>query len=174
MYLAPYPEHTKQTRCNNNLNLESKQDFFRPILSNVSIPITSNHEHYLCDNNAITMHQLDIERSSVSTRNNVIDNKKPVQQDFQNNYHTMNFDNLNHVNNQEINRYLTRNPVNTRRDDLEKVRNQEKQNFMKNQGGMLSNFADIRCENTRKFKEDVNSTKYVPMPRTMAVPKEKV
>lgn len=170
--LSPYPEYTKQTRCNNDLNLESKNDFFRPIISNIPIPIQYNHENYICDNNALTMHHLDIERSSISTRNNVTDTKNPVQQSFQNNYYTTNFKTFNKED--ETNDYFTRNPVNSRRDDMEKIRNVERQDFMKIQGGVLSNYNDIRCENTRKNKIDINSSNYIAMPRTMAIPKENI
>ena len=188
--LSPYPEYTKQTRCNNDLNLESKTDFFRPVLSNVPVPIISNHEHYMCDNNSLQLHHLDLERSSISTRNNVIDSKKSaVQQSFQNDYYTMNFDNKNplnfnnmndyndHYNKQDPKKYLNRNPVNTRRDLLEKTRNTDRQDFMKKQGGVLSDFAnfnDLRCENTRKDKVEINSSNYIPMARTMAIPKENI
>ena len=174
MNLAPYPEHTKQTRCNNNLNLENKNDFFRPIISNTPTPLSYNHENYMFDKNALQMYQYDLERSSISTRNSIIDTKKPVQHDFQNNYYTMNYDTLNHQNEQEINKYLTRNPVNSRRDEMEKTRNQERQDFMKTQGGMLSNFNDIKCEYTRKDKNIINSSNYIPMARTMAIPKENI
>lgn len=173
MNLSPYPEYTKQTRCNNTLNLESKTDFFRPLISNTPVQLKFNHEHY--DNNSLTMDQLDIERSSICTRNNIIDTKKaPVQQSFQNDYYTMNFDKMNHYNEPEINKYLNRNPVNTRRDSLEKNRNQDRQDFMKSQGGVMSNFEDIRCKNTRKDKIEINSSNYIPMSRTMAIPKENI
>jgi hypothetical protein len=175
MNLAPYPEHTKQTRCNNNLNLTNNYDFFRPIISNTPIPISHNHENYMCDNNAISMYQYDLERSSISTRNNVIDSKKPVQHDFQNSYYTSNFDTLNNnSNDHNINQYLTRNPVNSRRDEMEKTRNNDREDFMKNQGGMLSNFTDFKCEYTRKDRNTINSSNYVPMARTMAIPKENI
>ena len=39
---------------------------------------------------------------------------------------------------------------------------------------MLSNFNELTCENTRKNKADLNSSKYVPMARTMAIPKENI
>jgi hypothetical protein len=174
MNLAPSPIYTKQTKCNNNLNLENTHDFFRPIISNISTPINYNHDNYMVDQNAILLHHLDLERSSVSTRNNVIDSKKPVQADFQNNYYTMSFDSMNHHNNQEINKFLNRNPVNTRRDNLEKSRNVEKQDFLKSQGGILSNFTEINYENTRQNKNTINSSNYIPMPRTMAIPKENI
>ena len=172
--MAPYPEHTKQTRCNNNLILENKNDFLRPIISNVPTPLNYNHENYIVDSNALMMHQLDLDRSSISTRNTYIDMKKPVQHDFQDNYFRLNFDTLNHNNTQEINKVSDRNPVNTRRDNLEKVRNQERQDFMKSQGGVMSNFTDFRVENTRKDKKEINSSNYIPMPRTMAIPKENI
>jgi hypothetical protein len=172
--LSPYPEYTKQTKCNNNLNSDRQQDIFRPMISNPSIPLRYNHEHYTLDNNSLLNHNFDIERSSISSRNDCINTKKPVQNNFQNNYYTMTFDDLNHQNNQEINKFLSRNPVNTRRDTLEKVRNEDKQDFMKSQGGMLSNFIDIKVENTRKDKNIINSSNYIPMPRTMAIPKENI
>jgi hypothetical protein len=173
MYLSPYPEHTKQTRCNNNFN--QKNDFLRPMISNVPHPLNFNHENYIMDNNAQAMYHLDIERSSISTRNNVMDIKRtPVQQSIQNNYYTMNYETLNHNNNQEVNNYLTRNPVNTRRDNMEKIRNEDRQDFLRSQGGNLNNFADLKFENTRKSKVEINSSAYIPMPRTMAIPKENI
>jgi hypothetical protein len=170
--LSPYPEYTKQTRCENNVSLNNKDNFLRPIMSNQSIPISYNHDHY--NTGGGILNYMDIERSSISTRNNVIDTKRPVQKDFQNNYYTMSFDNLNHANEQEINKFLTRNPVNTRRDNLEKTRNQESQNYLKSQGGNLNNFVDFKLENTRKNKGELNSSNYIPMPRTMAIPKENI
>ena len=165
--LSPYPEHTKQTKCNNS-------DVYKPVMSNQSIPLRYNHEHYTLDNNNLFNSNFDIERSSISSRNEYINLKKPVQNNFQNNYYTMSFDELNHKNNQEINQFLTRNPVNTRRDTLEKNRNDDRQSFMTTQGGMLSNFNDIKIENTRKDKNTINSSNYIPMPRTMAIPKENI
>jgi hypothetical protein len=164
--MAP-PEHTKKTRCDNNLPISNNHDFFRPIISNESVPINYNHECY-------TNSTFDLERSSISTRNNVINDKRPVQHSFQNNYHTMTFDQLNNDSNQEINKFLTRNPVNSRRDNMEKSRNVDRQDFLKHQGGNLTNYADFSYENTRKEKTSINSNKYIPMPRTMAIPRESI
>jgi hypothetical protein len=172
--LSPYPEHTKQTKCNNPSNTDRQYDNFRPIISNPSVPLRYNHDHYTLDNNSLLNSNFDIERSSISSRNEYINIKKPVQSNFQNNYYTMTFDDLNHQNNQEINKYLTRNPVNTKRDILEKTRNEDKQDFLTSQGGIMSNFKDIRIENTRKDKNIINSANYIPMPRTMAIPKENI
>jgi len=157
--LSPYPEHTKQTKTNNNLDL-------RPSISNPSVPLRYNHEHYILNNDSSI--NFDMERNSICSRN------KPVQTNFQNNYYTMNFDDLNHQNNQEINRYLNRNPVNSRRDTIEKTRNEDRQDFLKSQGGILSNFNDIKIENTRKDRNTINSSNYIPMPRTMAIPKDQI
>jgi hypothetical protein len=169
--ISPYPEYTKQTKC-------QTEDFLRPVSSNIPIPIKSNYDNYIFDNNAgevynneLQKSKYDIERSSICTRNNFINPKKPVQQDFQNNYFTMNFDN---GNNDEINKFLIRNPVNTRRDDIEKVRNNDRQDFLKAQGGPLTNFNDFKVESSRKNKEEINTSNYIPMPRTMAIPKENI
>jgi hypothetical protein len=198
MYLSPYPENTKQTRCNNNINQQNQQNhdsFLRPILTNQQIPISFNHDHYTNEkyiqrsnninnrnninnmnnmNNINNINHFDIERNSISTRNNYINSNKPVQHTFQNDYYMTNFDTLNNNidSNQEVNNFLTRNPVNTRRDHLEKSRNQEKQEFLKTQGGALNNFVDFKLENTRTNKGELNSSSYIPMPRTMAIPKE--
>lgn len=169
--IAPQPSFTKQTRCNNNFNTSCyRDDFFRPRLSNIGVPINSKHDHYMLDMNAQSFY--DIERSSISTRNNsnLIEKNNPVQNSFQNNYHTMQFDNKTNDNNQEVNKFLTRNPVNTKRDDIEKTRNLERQNFLKIQGGPLTNFNDFKVENTRKGRNEINSSSYVPMPKTMAIP----
>jgi hypothetical protein len=158
--LSPYPKYTKQTRCNNDLNLESKQDFFRPVISNVSTPLIYNHEHYIIDNHATSMHHLDMERSSISTRNNCTDSRKPVQSSFQNNYYTMNFETLNKY----------EEPTNIRKENIEKIRNNDCNTLFKNQERNIVNFS----ENTRKNKVDINSSNYIPMPRTMAIPKENI
>jgi hypothetical protein len=173
--LSPYPEHTKMTRCNNNLRADNNHiDFLRPIISNPSIPIVNNHEHYSYDSNNNVNNNFDLERACISTRNNTSNSRKPVQNDIQTNYYTMNFDTLNNVEN-DTNKYLTRNPVNSRRDNIEKERNNDKNDFMKVQGGILgNNYSDFKYECTRKGKSDINSSSYVPMPRTLAIPKENI
>ena len=167
---------TKQTRCNNNFNTNCyRDDFFRPRISNIGTPINYNHDNYMLDVNAQTFY--DIERSGMCTRNNnnnLLDKGVPVQNSFQNNYAMMQFDNKTNDNNEEINKFLTRNPVSTKRDDLEKSRNKECQNFMKIQGGTLSNYNDLMIENTRKGRVEINSNNYIPMPKTMAIPKDNI
>lgn len=180
----PLPAYTKQTRCNNNLRNDNNRntDFFRPMISNPCVPISYNHEHYMIDNNILN--NMDIERSSMSTRNYNTNSRKPVQTEFQNNYYTNNFETLNNnklVNSALIfeqeplqNKYIDRNPTNTKRDQLEKIRNEDKQNFLKTQGGMLNNMPEMSFENTRKNKNSINSSNYVPMARTLAIPKENI
>jgi hypothetical protein len=186
--MSEHPQYTKQTRCNNNLNNNNRNDFFRPIISNPSIPMIYNHEQYYYDNNTsmnqsinnlngiYNMNNLDLERSSISTRNNNVDSKKPVQSSFQNDYYSSNYTTLNNNNEQDINMYMDRNPVNTRRDELEKIRNSDKQDFIKNQNGYMNenNFNDFSVTNTRKGRSDINSSNYIPMPRTLAIPKENI
>jgi hypothetical protein len=181
MFVPPNPQFTKQTKCNNNLKNDNNRnnDFFRPSISNPQIPIIYNHDQYYYDNNSYQniVPVMDIERCSISTRNNVMDSKKPVQSSFQNDYYTMNYDTINNnlqYNDQEANKIFTRNPVNTRRDLLEKERNNDKQDFLKVQGGYLNNMPDFRIETTRKTKADINNINYVPMARTMAIPKENI
>jgi len=177
MLQSTYPENTKQTRTNNNLNFNQERDFFRPIISNPSVPLTYNHESYMIDDNARAFHMMDIERSSLPTRNNSMDVRKPVQNAFQNNYSFNEFQNLssnsNNIDNNN-NKFLTRNTVNTRRDNLDKIRKIEVQEFLEVQGGVLNNFQDFKVENTRKNRNDINSSQYIPMPRTMAIPKENI
>ena len=179
-YLSPYPEHTKQTKCNNNINTSNvrqdyTQDFLRPMCSNIPQPMKSNYDNYIFDNNAGAIYNRDIERSSINTRNTMIDARKPVQNDFQNNYFTMSFDSMNNQNNNDdVNKFLIRNPVNTRRDDMEKSRNNDRQQFLKTQGGPLTNFNDMKVQCSRKNKEEINTSNYIPMPRTMAIPKENI
>jgi hypothetical protein len=68
--------------------------------------------------------------------------------------------------------YGNRNPVNTRRDQMEKTRLQERKEFMNQQGGMMNHFVDLTPQYTRKDKPDINTSSYVPMARTLAIPKD--
>ena len=172
MFFSTYPENTKQIRSENSTNVKNvsnnRNDFLKPMMTNESIPLNYNHSHYEKQN-------YDIERTTVSTRKDYLDEtKKPIQSSFQNNYYTMSFEDLQHQNTHEINKFLTRNPANTRRDNIEKQRNTDTQTFLTSQGGMMSNYSNFNVENTRKYKDELNSSIYVPMPRTMAIPKEHV
>ena len=127
------------------------------------------------------INHMGIERSSMCTRNFNTDSKKPVQTGFQNNYYTNNFETLNNnqlKNNTLIfeneNQYIVRNPTNTKRDQIEKVRNEDKQRFLIQQGGIFNNMPEMSFENTRKGKNSINSANYIPMARTMAIPKDNI
>ena len=86
-----------------------------------------------------------------------------------NNFETLN----NHqVETNDINKYLARNPVNTRRDLYEKSRNKDKQLFMATQAGNLHSYVDNKPVNTRANKAEINSS-YVPIPRNTAIPADK-
>jgi hypothetical protein len=183
MFLSTHPQNTKKTRCDNNLrndNNNRNNDFFRPIISNPQVPMSFNHDQYFYDNNIYDQTNNffnDIERSSISTRNKAVESKTPVQSNFQNNYFTMNYETFNNnlqYNDIEANKIYTRNPVNTRRDLLEKERNSDKQDFLKLQGGYANGVPEFKFETTRRGKYEINSSSYVPMPKTMAIPKEKI
>ncbi len=114
---------------------------------------------------------VDIDRMGQSTRNSYTDSRKPVQTSFQSEYFTTNFD---EDRTKQANPFLIRNPTNTRRDEMEKTRNNDTDQFRNTQGGLLNNFVNFQTQNTRKERCQINSNSYVPMPRTMAVPKENV
>ena len=70
--------------------------------------------------------------------------------------------------------FIDRNPVNTRRDEIEKTRNLDRNNFLKTQGGNLMNFTEFQYENTRKDKNSIDISGYIPNSKTLALPKEKI
>ena len=160
------------TSVNTNVNTSvntgfDRTSFLRPINTSQSIPVKINHEHY--DNTSF-----DVERSFLNTRSSNSrskNNETPVQSSFQTNYYMTNF--FSSVQ-EDHNHYLPRNPTNTRRDCLEKSRQLDSQDFMKFQGNDLGHFNDLKAESTRKVKNDINSTSYVSMPRTLAIPKENI
>ena len=155
-----------------------------PQMSSDSKPIKNNHDHYIFDRNAEIYYNQNQGNylNPVSTRidsrmdsrcNNKIN---PVQNNFQNqytqNFYMSNFETIN--NQQEINTFLDRNPVNTRRDEVEKSRNKDRNDFLRMQGGNLNNFTSFQYENTRKKKNDIDISGYIPNGRTMAIPKENI
>ena len=186
MNMFPHPECTKQIKTlqqnnntqnntiqnnsvnNNNSIHNNNKDFLRPVISNPSIPLYYNHENYMNDKGK---QNFDVERSITSSRNDK--DYRPVQSQMQSNYQFFNNNNHSNNNNNIINEF--RNPVNTRRDNLEKNRQSDTQQFRSVQGGPISNFQDIRYVNTRTNKNnDINTSSYTPMARTLAIPKEKI
>ncbi len=101
-----------------------------------------------------------------------------VQNNMQNNsYAFQNFETLNKIaeKEEEINRFMERNPVNTRRDEIEKSRLMDKKSFMNHQGGTMNNnhnFNDLKAQNTRKNENHSIQTNYIPNGRNMAIPRD--
>jgi hypothetical protein len=163
-------------RFDNGVNNNQQRDVTMPQVSNNSRPINNSHDSYIFDRNAQVFYNQNQGNYHNPMNTRTITNNKPVQNNFQNehtqNYFMSNFETIN--NGQEINMYQDRNPVNTRRDQLEKTRNSDRQDFLRNQGGNLNNFTKFQYENTRKEKKEVNISSYIPNSRTMAIPKENI
>ena len=155
---------------------KKNMDFKFPQISHQSKPINNRHESYIFDRNAELFFNQNQGNylNPQNTRSNA--NINPVQDNFQNqytqNFFMSNFETIN--NNQEQNSFMDRNPVNTRRDNMEKTRNNDRKDFLKTQGGNIINFTEFQYESTRKKKEDLNISSYIPNSRTMALPKENI
>ena len=147
-----------------------------PQMSSDSKPIKNKHESYMFDRNAELFYNQN-QGNYMNPVNTRLDTQiNPVQNNFQNhyaqNFYMSNFETIN--NSQEINTFMDRNPVNTRRDEVEKIRNKDRNDFLRHQGGNLNNFTEFQYTNTRKKKNDINISQYVPAARTMAIPKENI
>ena len=155
----------------NKKNMEYKF----PQISNQSKPINNKHDNYMFDRNAEIFFNQN-QGNYLNPVNTRLDQNKPVQNNFQNEY-TQNFfmSNFETINkHQENNMFIDRNPVNTRRDEIEKTRNLDRNNFLKTQGGNLMNFTEFQYENTRKDKNSIDISGYIPNSKTLALPKEKI
>jgi len=102
---------------------------------------------------------------------------EPVQnfkfKDNNMNYRLQNYHSLNGTfKEKEINKFYDRHPVNSRRDMCEEMRNDDKEKFIRIQGGPLNNIADNKGSTTRSKRLIVNN--YVPIARNMAVPPEAI
>ena len=188
--MFPRAECTKETRTsNNNRNIQNPEEFLRPMSSSTNQPIPFRHDHYMIDpfssqiSNQSHIFQQNGERLidtqwSQSTRD-IGKNRfnAPVQKGMQNDYFMANYETLNKIqggSNPFImgDIHAQRNPVNTRRDQLEKSRLHDKKEFMNEQGGMINRFVDLTPQHTRKDRPDINTSSYVPMARTLAIPKD--
>merc|ERR1711991_1086841 len=155
----------------NKKNMEYKF----PQISNQSKPINNKHDNYMFDRNAEIFFNQN-QGNYLNPVNTRIGQDKPVQNNFQNEY-TQNFfmSNFETINkHQENNMFIDRNPVNTRRDQIEKTRNLDRNNFLKTQGGNLNNFTEFQYENTRKDKNSIDISSYIPNSKTLALPKDKI
>jgi hypothetical protein len=199
--MFPHPVCTKETRVSNNsrmnreLNINQSNlyneafptfsgtpdQFLRTQSSSIHQPIPFQHDHYMIDRFSNINQQNGTNRMDfrqVSTRDiGKSRNDEPVQKGFQMDYFMTNYETLNKMNPQ--NHYMdgqfgNRNPTNINRDNMEKQRLQDRKQFMNHQGGNLNNFVDITPQNTRKERNDINTSAYVPMARTLALPKDKI
>ena len=86
--------------------------------------------------------------------------QRGIQGDPGNQYFFQNFETLNKIaeNEEQINRFMDRNPVNTRRDEVEKERLADRKQFMSSQGGMMAKtthvgaISEITPQQTRRNK----------------------
>jgi len=154
--------------------IKPNDDFLMPKISNQSRPLEKKHENYMLDRNAELFYNQNQGNymSPMNTRAMDSNTQTPVQQSFQNNYFMNNFETLNHQ--QERNMFLDRNPVNSRRDMMEKSRNQDRRNFLDVQGGNLTNFTPIDFQSTREKKKYIDTSSYIPNGVNMAIPKENI
>jgi hypothetical protein len=96
------------------------------------------------------------------------------QKNMMDQYSFQNFETLNKIaeKEEEINRYMDRNPVNTRRDEVDKERLLDKKKFMNAQGTAMNNFNDLTPKNTRSDSRSIVQTNYIPNGRTLAQPRD--
>jgi hypothetical protein len=160
----------------NGINNNQQRDITMPQVSNNSRPINNNHDSYIFDRNAQLFYNQNQGNYHNPVNTRMVNNNEPVQNNFQNehtqNYFMSNFETINFG--QERNMFNERNPINTRRDQIEKTRNSDRQDFLRSQGGNLHNFTNFNYESTRKKKEEVDISSYIPNSRTMAIPKENI
>lgn len=158
----------------NNNQFKQNQDFLYPKISNQSKPLNKSHENYIFDRNAELFFNQNKGNYMNPVNTRALDSNKqsPVQQSFHNDFYMSNYETINFG--QEKNMYLDRNPVNTRRDEMEKMRNVDQKTFLDSQGGHLNNFTDFNIKNTRTNKKSINTSSYIPNAMTMAIPKENI
>lgn len=168
--------NTNNNNRNDIINNNKMPDITFPQISYQSKPINNKHDNYIFDRNAQLFYNNKMGNYQNPSTTRVSENVNPVQNDFQNqyaqNFAMSNFETIN--NGQERNLFIDRNPVNTRRDQIEKTRNSDRNDFLRNQGGNLSNFTEFQYECTRKKKNEINTSSYVPSAKTMAMPKENI
>ncbi len=186
------PQNSYEAQFDHQMSINPSQDIRKAMISQPSIPIHSNYEGYMFEHNANYMYDanknlglgIPLNSNTNFDRNGEIGQRKrcagTVQQNIQgdpsNAYFFNNFETLNKIAEKEesINRFMDRNPVNTRRDEIEKERLIDKKQFMTSQGGVMSNFNDLTPQQTRSDKNKSFQNNYVPNGRTMAIPRNMV
>ncbi len=199
--MFPRAECTKETRSSNQQRYQQHQqpmnpeEFLRPVSSSMHQHMPFRHDHYSVDpfssqilhqspvfqqNGERMLHPLQSHQSHLPQSTRDIGKNRfntPVQSTMQNQYFMANYETLNQLQGggnpfimEDI--QANRNPVNTKRDQMVKTRLQDKKEFLNQQGGMMNRFVDLTPQYTRKDKPEINTSSYVPMARTLAIPKE--
>ncbi len=175
----------------NNNNQAPFEQYLKMSSSSTNQPLSYQHDHYMMDPYAQHIRNQQsgsggsgpqmIDRIQQNTRDiGKMKYNEPVQKNFQQDYFMMNYETLNNVNRGvpmiDVNNhdFSNRNPTSENRDMMEKTRNRDRNHFMAHQGGNLMNFVDLNPQYTRKERNNVNTGSYIPMARTMAIPKDKI
>jgi|LauGreDrversion4_2_1035121.scaffolds.fasta_scaffold13753_3 hypothetical protein len=171
----------------NHQNPSSFEQYLKMSSSSTNQPLSYHHDHYMMDPYAQHIRnqqgggQQMIDRIQQNTRDiGKMKYNEPVQKNFQQDYFMMNYETLNNVNrgvpmiDRDGHDFSNRNPTSEQRDMMEKTRNRDRNHFMAHQGGNLMNFVDLNPQYTRKERNNVNTGSYIPMARTMAIPKDKI
>jgi hypothetical protein len=142
-----------------------------------SVPLKSNYDNYMFEHNANYMYNAErnlglgipMNSNMGYDRNGEVGQRRrcagpggavqgAIQGDPGSQYFFQNFETLNKIaeNEEQINRFMDRNPVNTRRDEVEKERLVDRKQFMSSQGGMMGShvgtLSEITPQQTRRNK----------------------
>ncbi len=164
------------------------EQYLKMSSSSTNQPLSYQHDHYMVDPYAQHIRNQQgggrpqmIDRIQQNTRDiGKMKYNEPVQKNFQQDYFMMNYETLNNVNrgvpmiDRDNHDFSNRNPTSEERDRMEKTRLKDRNHFMAQQGGNLMNFVDLNPQYTRKERNNINTGNYVPMARTMAIPKDKI
>jgi hypothetical protein len=190
-------EESYSKQFENHFNTHFSNDIRKPMNSIQSVPLNMNNQtayqpisnymfehnmHYQYDVNKNLGLGIPMNSNQQYDRNGEIGQRRRCagvvqnnnQGDFAQNYAFQNFETLNKIaeKEEEINRYMDRNPVNTRRDEVTKERLLDKKKFMNTQGGVMNNFNDLTPQNTRSDSRSNVQTNYIPNGKTLAQPRD--
>jgi hypothetical protein len=189
-------EESYSKQFESHFNTHFSNDIRKPMNSIQSVPLNMNNQtayqpmsnymfehnmHYQYDVNKNLGLGIPMNSNQQYDRNGEIGQRRRCagvvqnnnQGDFAQNYAFQNFETLNKIaeKEEEINRYMDRNPVNTRRDEVAKERLLDKKKFMNTQGGVMNNFNDLTPKNTRSDSKSSVQTNYIPNGKTLAQPR---
>ena len=146
--------------------------------STPSVPLKSNYDNYMFEHNANYAYNAErnlglgipMNSNMGYDRNGEVGQRRRcagpgtvqsgIQGDPGSQYFFQNFETLNKIaeNEEQINRFIDRNPVNTRRDEVDKERLADRKQFMSSQGGMMAPttnvgaLSEITPQQTRRNK----------------------